>query len=146
MTKSIDRGGGRPGNQNAVKLSTTKLKNEAYNQYCDHIARGGSKNTWYFEHPKLTLSYKTMDKYIAENPVDFDATQLDIAKSKGLEVWERRGIRMLKGGGSPAVYQIMMRNKYGWDKDNTEHKQDNKQAIAGQFEVVENKGTNGNQS
>lgn len=113
-------GKGGYGNQNAVKLKTPELKAEAYRQYCAHIASGKCKESFYFEHPDLTITFKTLDKYIEEDPIEFPPIQKEVALCKSLSEWEKKGHDMLDGhrDAETALYQLFMRNKFGWDKNN----------------------------
>lgn len=110
------------GNTHAVKLPTHDLKEDAYRQYCEHIAQGKSKESWYFinpDNPFKSLTFKTMEKYIKEFPNEFPIIQKEIAEAKSLEVWEEKGRNMVDGKQDkcqPAIYQMFMRNKFGWDK------------------------------
>lgn len=109
------------GNSHATKLKTPELKQEAYKQYCDYIAKGGTKEAWVFDHPTITLTSKTMEKYIAENPLDFPAIHKERAEAKSYEHWLELGERMMMGRVEkcqPAIYQMFMRNKFKWDKEN----------------------------
>lgn len=109
------------GNKHAVKLKTPELKHEAYKQYCAWIASGRAKESFCFEHPELTLTHKTMEKYIREEPHVFPAINKEAAESKSYNVWEQKGMDMLDGKYEkcqPAIYQMFMRNKFGWDKEN----------------------------
>lgn len=112
--------GAPKGNKNAVKLKTPELMADAYKQYCDHIAAGGFKQTWVFEHPQLSLSTQTMEKYIKENPIEFNSIHKEIAESKCYMHWIAKGIEMMLGAVAkcqPAIYQMFMRNMFGWDKE-----------------------------
>lgn len=108
------------GNQLAKKLKTPDLKEEAYHQYCDWIASGKSKKSWTFDHPHLSLTWETMEKYIREDPSVFDPNKQRQAESASLKVWEQSGYDMMTGKiekCQPAIYQMFMRNKFGWDKE-----------------------------
>lgn len=110
---------GTIGNQNARKLTTDELKLEAYRQYCDHLAAGNSRKSWYFEHPTLTLTYETMEKEIRENPVVLDAHKKKVAEVKGFATWERLVQETAKGANKDtnvAAMQMLMRNRYKWDR------------------------------
>lgn len=112
-------GGGPAGNQKALKLKTPELKEEAYRQYCEHLARGKSKESWYFEHPEVSLTWETMEKYI-KNEVEFDPIKKKIAEAKGFGMWEEVLEQSAKGKNpkaNTATLQMLMRNKYGWDKN-----------------------------
>jgi hypothetical protein len=107
------------GNQNATKLKTPELKEEAYRQYCDYIAKGLSKEGWYFDHPEFSLTWETMEKYIKEDPIVFEPIKKKIAECRSFRVWEGTGIAMMKGEAKSetALFQLFMRNKFGWDKE-----------------------------
>ena len=114
------------GNQFNKKLTTPELRKLAYDDYCRWISEGKTYKAWSYESPELTLSYKCMETYIKDHPDDFPPKQRQIAISKGLEVWEEKGIRMMESGEKcqPAIYQMFMRNKFGWDKDTPEEKEE----------------------
>lgn len=108
------------GNQHAKKLDTPDLRREAYTQYCAHIAKGLSKKAFVFDHPELSITWETMEKYIREDPIEFDPKYKQMAEARSLEVWESTGIQMMIGQiekCQPAIYQMFMRNKFGWDKN-----------------------------
>jgi hypothetical protein len=111
--------GAPKGNRNAVKLSTPELKADAYKQYCDHLAKGKSKRSWYFEHPELQLTAETMEKYIASSPIDFVPIHKEIAQCKGFGYWEEVVEQSARGENqaNTASLQMLMRNKFDWDKE-----------------------------
>lgn len=109
------------GNQAAKKIKSNDLLLEAYRQYCEYIAAGKSKRGWRFEHPDLTITYRTMETYMQENPSVLDPIHIQVAETKGYDHWESLGKDMMTGkvkGAQPAIYQMFMRNKYDWDKEN----------------------------
>lgn len=123
------KGGAQPGNKSNEKLRSQDLRKEAYRQYMEHLAQGHSKRTWYFEHPELTLSWQSMEKYIKDYSHEFSPVTHDIAMAKGEKIWE--GICCDSAIGknkkaNTASLQMVMRNKFGWDKQQDETK--NKEA------------------
>ncbi len=114
------------GNKNAKKLTTPELRQEAYRQYCEWIAKGECKEAWCFEHPELTLTSKTMEKYIKENPIEFPSLHKELAEAKSLAHWTSLGKDMMTSQQrcQPALYQMFMRNKFGWDKESAEEKEE----------------------
>lgn len=111
---------GMEGNQNATKLSTPELKKEAYRQYCAHIASGVSKEAFVFDHPTIMITSRTMEKYIREEPTEFPIEHKQVAEAKSLMHWLDLGKQMMLGRMKkcqPAIYQMFMRNKFGWDKE-----------------------------
>ncbi len=114
------------GNKYNLKLKTTELKLEAYRQYCEHLASGRTKKSWYFEHPELLLTWQTMEKYIAEDPEVFNPIHKEVAWSKGYQHWEEVTTQSAKGlnkDANTASLQMVMRNKYDWDKENSGQKE-----------------------
>lgn len=112
--------GAPKGNKNAIKFKDPKIAKEAYRQYCNWIAQGNTKEAWTFEHPTLSCTSKTMEKYIANNPIDFPSIHKDLAEAKSYLYWLDLGFKMMTGQlekCQPAIYQMFMRNKFGWDKD-----------------------------
>jgi len=112
--------GAPKGNKNGIKLKTPELRKEAYRQYCEFIATGHSKEEWCFEHPEITLTHKTMEKYIHNDPIEFPPIHKEIAESKSYQHWCELGKKMMLGQiekSQPAIFQMFMRNKFGWDKE-----------------------------
>ena len=113
------------GHKNAQKLKTPDLKQLAYDQYCAHIASGMVKKSWYFEHPELTLTWETMEKYIATDPCNFDPRKKEAAFAKGYQYWEKVVNSSAEGknkDANTATLQMLMRNKFGWDKEESGQK------------------------
>ena len=111
--------GAPKGNKNGLKLKDGDVRQKAYQDYCDHLAKGKTKRSWYFEHKDLTCTWETFEKYIKDN-VEFDPIKMKIAKSKGLSVWEQHVEDAALGvneKANTASLQMAMRNKFGWDKD-----------------------------
>lgn len=108
------------GNQTGLKLKDPDIRIQAYNQYCDWIKSGNPKEAWTFRHPELSCTYKTMEKYIKENPNEFPPIQKELAESESYATWFGLGKEMMLGKVEkcqPAIYQMIMRNKFGWDKE-----------------------------
>ena len=116
-------GGSYPGNKKALKLKDSEVRQEAYRQYCAHIASGYPKQAFFFSHPKFSVCWKTMDRYIDENPAEFPTFLLDEAKSARFKHWLDEDGSIMRGGykgGSPVVWQTIMRNIFradGWDTE-----------------------------
>lgn len=111
--------GAPQGNTNAIALKTDELKLQAYRQYCAHIASGREKKSWKFQHPDLKCTWQTMERYIKENPIVLDPIEKQFAEADSLAVWEEKGLKMMHGEmkAETALYQMFMRNKFGWDKE-----------------------------
>lgn len=112
--------GAPKGNQNAVKLKTSEIKLEAYRQYCTHIAAGYPLECWDFDHPDLSITWETMEKYISEDPIVFPPIQKAKAKCKSYKGWFEVVAASAKGENekaNTATLQMIMRNKFKWDKE-----------------------------
>lgn len=106
------------GNQNAKKLDTPELRKLAYDSYCDHIAKGKDKTSWYLEEP-VELTWDTIEKYIKNDPVEFDPIKKRIAEAKGFAIWEQIVEDSAIGRNkehNTATLQMKMRCKFGWDR------------------------------
>jgi hypothetical protein len=112
-----------PGNKLAVKLKDPTVRQEAFEQFCRHIASGLPKEAFFFDHPTHSVCWKTMERYITENPSEFPSFKMEQAKSKRYQVWLDHGNQLMRGkykGGSPVVWQTMMRNLFreqNWDRE-----------------------------
>lgn len=115
-------GKSQPGNKAAYKLPKLQklgLEQKAYESYCHHLESGAIKETWYFEHPKISLTWETMEKYVEENPSVFPPIKSKVAYAKGYRRWEKLVEEHAQGKNecvTPAL-QMTMRNKFGWDRE-----------------------------
>jgi hypothetical protein len=130
MDKAYSNPGGAPiGNKNGVKLKDPEVRQNAYKSYCEHLAKGKSKRSWCFEHPQLTCTWQTIEEYIKDE-VEFNPIHIQTALSKGYAKWEQiveDGAEGTNPDVNPACLQMVMRNKFGWDKQregNNEHRGD----------------------
>ena len=130
------------GNRYGVKLKEPDVRQEAYKQYCDHIASGFPKEAFFFDHPTHSVCWRTMDRYIAENPAEFQPILMQKAQAARYKHWLTEGQTLMTGGykgGSPVVWQTIMRNIFkdvGWDReqiseDNKSHVQRLAESIRG---------------
>lgn len=115
----MNKYGAPKGNKNGLKLKMPEVRQMAYEQYCAHLAKGKSQESFYFEHPEFTVTYKTMNRYIKENPIEFPAIKKEVAEIKSFAHWEDIIEQMVHGNkkAETALVQMMMRNKFGWDKE-----------------------------
>ena len=70
--------------------------------------------------------WETMESYIKNNPKEFSPIKVKLAKIKGFQLWE--GVAESSANGtnkdaSTPSLQMVMRNKYGWDKDESKSNQ-----------------------
>lgn len=122
------------GNQINTKLDTLELKLEAYKQYCEHLRKGKSKKSWRMHHPDVCVTWQTLEEYIKNEPNVFNPIQMQQAQIDGYAHWEEVVEHSAKGineKANTASLQMVMRNKFGWDKD------DKKENSASQPLVVE---------
>jgi hypothetical protein len=111
--------GGPKKNKHAVKLKDEDLKIKAYEDYCAHLASGKDKRGWYFEvDGEFLCTYRTIEKYMNEMPQVLDPQKKEVADCKSYLLWEKKGTDMMEGKkkSETALYQMFMRNKFGWDK------------------------------
>lgn len=126
MAKSATRAQTLKGNKNAIKLKTPELKKEAYRQYLAHIAGGYPKESFSFDHPDIDITWETLDKYIEEDPTEFSPILMKKARAERYKTLFDEGITLMKGGypgGSPVVWQTIMRNIFKaekWDQKEPE--------------------------
>lgn len=109
-------------NNKFEKLKKLGLIEEAYESYCRHLETGKVRDSWYFDHPDLKLTAETLEKHMKENPIDFPAIKKQIAHAKGYAHWEDLVEQHAQGKNkciTPAI-QMVMRNKFGWDKQTKE--------------------------
>lgn len=132
------------GNKYGLKLKDRAIRQDAYKQYCAHLANGKSKKSWCFEHPKFSCTWETMEKYLCDE-AEFDPLHKKIAESKGYKRWEQiveDGATGENPDVNPACLQMVMRNKFGWDKErsiNHEHRGDIRRLADGIRSNVERK-------
>lgn len=113
------------GKKNARKLKTPDLMEKVYNHYCQHLAAGKVKKSWYYDEDGLLLTWETMEKYIANEPHNFDPRKKEAAFAKGMQYWESIVSKKAEGSqkdADTATLQMIMRNKYGWDKETNKEK------------------------
>lgn len=117
---------GLQGNTNKLKLKTEELQKKAYEAYCQWLSIGRGKQGFVFDYimeetgKEDSITWATMEKYIKDQRFDLNPLHKERAESLGYQTWENTGIMMMQGQMEkcqPAIYQMMMRNKYGWDKE-----------------------------
>jgi hypothetical protein len=112
-----------PENQNGIKLKDPAIRQEAYRQYLEHLAKGYPKETFFFDHPTHSVCYKTLDKYLRDHPDEFPPILMEKAKASRYRHWFDEGKMLMQGKyrhGSPVVWGTIMRNIFkdiGWDRE-----------------------------
>lgn len=114
------------GHKNARKLKTEDQMQKVYKHYCDHLAAGKVKKSWYYDDGELTLTHDSIENYIANEPSNFPPEKKAAAIAKGMQYWE--SVVDSKAFGTnkdadTATLQMLMRNKYGWDKEESQGKE-----------------------
>lgn len=115
--------GAPTGNKNGTKLKEADHRQEAYEQYCAHLAAGYSKKSWCYRHPtdiNKSCTYQTMEKYMEDSNIEFNPLKMEMALTEGMKWYEDEGRKLMQGrykNGSPEVWKTCMRNKYSWDKE-----------------------------
>ncbi len=113
------------GNQNAVKLKDEEVLFTAYSAYCQWIATGRGKQGFVFDYEKedgtkCFVTWQAIERCAQKNPTVCHPDHKERAENLAYQVWENTGIEMMTGKlekCQPAVYQMMMRNKFSWDKE-----------------------------
>lgn len=109
-----------PGNQNGLALKNPSIRQKAYQSFCAHRAKGKDVKSWWYEDKEGNkCTWMTMLTYMKDNPMEFEPIHREIAESKGYEHWENVVAESAIGKNkkaNTASLQMIMRNKYGWDK------------------------------
>jgi hypothetical protein len=111
------------GNKFGTKIKDPTLRQEAFRDYCEHIAAGIPKKAWCFRKDGRTLTYQTIELYIRENPNEFDSNLVDAAEADAFKKLYLEGKDIMFGkykNASPMTWQVIMRNvnrKHGWDSE-----------------------------
>jgi hypothetical protein len=129
-------------NKNGIKLKDPDIRQEAYRQYCAHLAKGKSKRSFVFRHPEFSCHWVTLESYIKDK-VEFDPVQMELAKCEGYARWEQVVEDSAEGknkDANTASLQMLMRNKYDWDKKEEVQQQQATEQI--QFAISEAKDMN----
>jgi hypothetical protein len=118
-------------NKAAKKLKTPELREACYKEYCAHLARGKSKRSFVFKYRDLSCTYRAIEKCIEEDD-DLDPAHKEVAEAEGFAYWETIVEEAAKGtnkDANTASLQMLMRNKFGWDKDERTNEEKVAQAI-----------------
>jgi hypothetical protein len=113
------------GNANRLKIKSEELQKVAFAIYCDWLAMGRDKKGFVCDYvdengKEGSVTYQTIENYVKSQRFDLDPSQQERAECLGFARWETTGIQMMTGemkNCQPAIYQMMMRNKYSWDKE-----------------------------
>jgi hypothetical protein len=101
-------------------------RQDAYNSFCEHIAEGKDQRSWHYDVDGDTLTYVTMLTWLKENPDEFNPLKKSIAESISYGKWEAIVTESAKGQNTKAnvaTLQMVMRNKFGWDRRKEDQEQ-----------------------
>lgn len=135
-------GGSIPGNQNGIVLKDPEMRQRAFNLLCQHLAKGKSIRSWYFEEGDHMCCYATMYSYIEKNPSEFPSIKKTVSEIKGYQYWEsvcEDSATGVNPDANTASLQMVMRNKYKWDarEDKSEKTPDNADIIDKDNRIME---------
>jgi hypothetical protein len=109
------------GNKYGLALKDPKIRQKAYKLFCDHLAKGKSIKSWCYEDDEgNSCTWGTMLSYIKDSPHEFDPIKKELAEIKGYNRWEEVAEASAEGKNkraNTASLQMVMRNKFGWDKE-----------------------------
>jgi len=106
------------GNNFGLKLKEPDIRQEAYKKYCEHLAKGKSKRSFVFRSLDYSCHWQTLESYIKDKE-EFDPLQMEYAKCDGYAEWEQvveDSARGINKDANTASLQMLMRNKFDWDK------------------------------
>jgi len=110
--------GAPKGNKSGVSLKDKELRQRAYKSFCAHLAKGKAIKSWWYQEGEYSCVWATMLSYI-QDTIEFDPLQRTIAEAQGYNEWEEISELSAKGKNkaNTASLQMVMRNKFGWDKE-----------------------------
>jgi len=113
--------GAHPGNDYAAVLKDPEMRQRAFRSFCQHIADGYPIKAWSYREGNDGCIWRTMLKFIEQNPNDFHLFLKDEAHCLSYKKWFDKGVKLtdglVKGNPSPQTYALMMRNMFKWDHD-----------------------------
>jgi len=111
------------GNKFGLKLKEPDIRQRAYDQYCDWLAKGKSPKSFSFHEGDVWCTHRTIQSYMKNNPDEFPAHKREAAFAKGYAYWESIVDARATGENQDAdtpTLNMLMRNKYKWDHDDPE--------------------------
>lgn len=119
--KNINRQISMIGNNNGTILKEPEARQAAFKDFCRHLAEGYPIKAWSFRQEPYRCSWATMLRYIKENPSEFDTFLKEEAEANSYKKWFGKGVNLsdgnVKGNPSPQTWATIMRNMFGWDKE-----------------------------
>ncbi len=115
----------------------------------EHLALGKSVKSYYYEEGEEVCSWLTVvtymkdEQFLKDNGLTFIPEHKTVAKAKGYKIWEKITEDSAKGinpTANTASLQMIMRNKFGWDKStnhlNADNDEDEKQTIDPRLDAI----------
>ncbi len=137
------------GNKWGVKIKDPVKRQLAYESFCEHLAKGKNIKSWWYDDNEVVCTWQTMLSYI-KDVAEFDPAKRIVAESQGYNKWENVVEQSAEGKNkdcNTTSLQLLMRNKFGWDKEQRVHSVPNDSAINDLLESLKKlKGNNGAQS
>lgn len=134
------------GNKWGVKIKDPIKRQLAYDSFCEHIAKGKSIKSWWYDDGEVVCTWQTMLSY-TKDEAEFDPAKRLVAESRGYNRWEtvveQSAIGENKDCNTTSL-QLLMRNKFGWDKEQRVHTVPNDSSLNELIDSLKSlKGTNG---
>lgn len=126
------------GNNWGAGIKDVAERQAAYQSYCDHIAGGHAKDSWFYDNPDSGghCTWQTMEKWIKENN-EFNPFIKSKAEALCYKFFEKHLIDSITGVNTKvniAGLQMAMRNKFGWDRQ--ERRELNSPEVLASYERV----------
>lgn len=86
----------------------------------EHLSEGHSSKSFYFITEGFRISYSSLSPYMKNHEDLFPPEEIQFAETQGHKKWEKIVFDAALGkyqGHSAPLIQMIMRNKYDWDKD-----------------------------
>lgn len=106
-----------------TKLSTPELRKKAYLALCDWIADGRSARSFVYKEEGVTVSGRTITRYLEKYEGEFNREFYECAHADGLNYWENLGEKIILGqleGYDASTYRFFMRQKFNWASESAE--------------------------
>lgn len=120
------------GNQYRLELDTPEIRQIVYMDFCAHLAKGKAIKSWYYDKDGYLISWQAFLGYLDRFKSELNPIHKINAESKGYQEWETITEDSAKGKNkraNTASLQMVMRNKFGWDK------QENKTLAPGSYTI-----------
>ena len=102
-----------------TKTSGPEERWDIFEEFCDHIAQGKDAKSFTYQDGDLKISGQTVSRWIKIEP-DLYKDPYEFAMAKCFAYWEKIVIECALGRNKRcniACLRMVMRNKFGWDKD-----------------------------